>query len=142
EVHHQEELVVLLHQVVHGHDGLVPQAGVGAALAAEALDGVLGGGAAGVQGLDGHAAIERVLPRLVDDPHAAAADLANDPARADLAHHRPPACSATPHRATEAAAHTGARPPVRPGAGDGREVHARREAAADLRGDQPDPAGG
>ncbi len=77
ELHDVVELALVLAHGEHGYDIGVMQHGRGARLAAEPLDGS-GRGAVCRQDLQRRAAAQGQLDRLVDDPHAALADLAND----------------------------------------------------------------
>jgi hypothetical protein len=63
---------------VHRHDVGVMQLGGGFGFAVEALHGLRRQSESAAQDLEGHLAIERQLARFIDDPHAAAADLAHD----------------------------------------------------------------
>jgi len=78
QFHGVEVDAVLFAGGVDRHDVAVVQAGGGLGLAVEALH--RGGGQARPRGQDlqRHPAVERGLPRLVDDAHAAAPQLAND----------------------------------------------------------------
>src|SRR5439155_21552266 len=85
EVGDAVEGVLLLDEVVDRHHRLVAQLGVGPPLAAEPLRQLPGAGQLGVEGLHGDAAVEPFLEGLEDDAHAAAPELADDPAGAHLA---------------------------------------------------------
>ena len=69
---------VLLAGGVDRHDVGVVQLGRRLGLAAEALHRLGRQSQAGGEHLERHLAVERDLPRLVDDAHAAAAELADD----------------------------------------------------------------
>ena len=70
-------------------DVLVLQRGHEAGLALEAHGELAVQGDARLERLDGHHPLQRLLDGLVDDGHAAAADLADDPAVSDPFQHRP-----------------------------------------------------
>ncbi len=87
ELRDEVEAVVLLDEIVDLDDRLVAEPGVGAPLAPEALEDLLRPGELDVERLDGDGAVEPLLEGLVDDAHAAATDLADDPGGSDLLHH-------------------------------------------------------
>ena len=62
-----------------GHDVGVMQPRRGLGLALEPLDHLAVGARPGREDLQGHVAAQRLLDRLVNDPHPAPADLADDP---------------------------------------------------------------
>ena len=74
ELHGEVRPALDVARVVHLHDVRVPQAGEGRGLPAEAPEFLRTGERAGEQHLDRDRAVERALPGLVDDAHAAAAE--------------------------------------------------------------------
>jgi hypothetical protein len=88
EVHRVEVPAVRLADAVDGDDVRVLQAGRGGRLGAEALQLLLVRRRAGQQHLDGDHPFQARLPRLEDDPHAAAAHLAQQLVVAETLRHR------------------------------------------------------
>ena len=82
ELHDVVELTLILAHAEDGHDIGVMQLGRGTRLAAEPLDRGRRG-AVRQQDLQRRAAAQGQLDRLVDDPHAPLADLADDPEARD-----------------------------------------------------------
>ena len=78
ELQREERLALVLADLVDLDDVGVLQAGDGLRLGAEAVALVAPGMAAGQDHLESDEAVESELPRLVDDAHAAAADLLHD----------------------------------------------------------------
>ena len=102
QLHGVEVRAVLLAGGVDRHDVGVVQLGRRLGLAAEALHGVGGQAQPAAEDLEGHLAVERDLARLVDDAHAAAADLADDLEVAEPL----PARRTANHRGHRSALHT------------------------------------
>ena len=76
EPHAEVMLPVVLADLVDRHDAGMVEVGGGLGLGVEPLDVGVVGELAGEDHLEGHGAVQADLPRLVDDPHAAAGDLA------------------------------------------------------------------
>ena len=75
ELHGEEGLPLVLADLVDGHDVRVVELGGGLGLGLEAPQVGRGGELAGENHFQGDDPVERRLPRLVDDAHAAAGDL-------------------------------------------------------------------
>jgi hypothetical protein len=88
ELHRVIQDVAVLADLEDGHDIGVMEPGRGAGLVAEPLQGLGVAARAGREDLQGHLSAQRDLLGLVDHPHAAAADLAEDAEVADLAQGR------------------------------------------------------
>ena len=89
-LHREEVLAVKLADVVDVDDVRVSQSGGGLGFGLKAADQLGRSEVAGQDHLDGHRAVEPFLPGLVDDAHAAAADLADQLVRAEIARQLPP----------------------------------------------------
>ncbi len=82
ELHHHQQLVVLMVELVDRRDAGVIESRERDGLAAESLQHV-GVGQIGIEDLDRDFAIERLVDRFVDGAHAAATKLVDDAVLAD-----------------------------------------------------------
>ena len=87
-------MAVELADVVDVDDVRVPQPGGGLRFGLKAADQLGRSQMAGQDHLDGHRAVEPLLPGLVDHAHAAAADLADQLVRPEIARQFAPRCGA------------------------------------------------